>query len=751
MLQNMPLKLLLLLLLPFLLLPVNFDTGWSLTAVTLLLCSRWLHNPGLHIIQVYMDHIGWALWFVGGSSLVRTLPLPLSVQTTLPARQCFQLLGSPGGCTRWTSPCGCREPLQRMRAPGAESSSSPKPARTPLPRLRPREARCDEERCGGKKKAASARQPAAKKARPQPKLHPWTSMVSLDQVVIRPRRTGEHEGRHDAKAAAIDDEEDSSTEDVRVCTTPVVTTDAPIPATGARRDGRAKIRFKPRPVPPNMEAKTRGRSPGNPSGGLTATGAKAKQKARQHKIRGSLRECLRIGTRTKATSEARLSHGKQRAPRSAGRSKECASAHYALIPPASKQAPTHARLDMEAVAVLEPTDWTVVTEQNLPTTIGETPAATTDDMQSTRSQETKEALLRWQREQFVQRAELARMQAAMRDVSHPNAESCDTSAYMGLPALPHILQCIRLPLLQALSSLFAYVEVAFWTAHESAHVCWTIAVHSQLMLAFRSRGWCWLLSTQPLPYSACHRLTLMHGVCHIVPYRLRLCTYMLSRRILIVMRLCVGILLVWWRALFGTCLCGLRCRRWTIQTRWFGQSPHQHRDTKQQIPICRCDTKHPHPHVTSSCPGLNPRGDRTRPTRLHWQLLYMLLLQSCISPVTGVRVGSEPTALPGAQNGRLDNEVTFCAKPSGNLNFSGPYLGAVRKRAYKRACDRAAIRGGTYYRGTWHTARALQAMRVQPWNAAQGAITTRTSARAQPASRACAVVECRRPEPCYVR
>ena len=740
------------------LVPYCSDAAVALTA-QVYASRRWMHNPGLHIIQVYMDRIRWALWCVGGSGLVMPLPLPLSVQTTLPARQCFQLLGSPGGCTRWTSPCSsadlkcspqplvatvasgnakaapaqvclcdafdrdteaaivpvtrwlmlhvatysglcsvlmpwlysahaisyrlmpsplagagafvqvsaycttgrgsgvaymciwyvpattlyrtpvyqycsvsslrcdmptprtgrsplprrrpprdceegevdplCREPLRRMRAQGAESPSLAQPARTPLPRLRPRATRSGEERCKGEKPAASARQPAAKKARPQPKLHPWTSMTPLDRVVIRPRRTGDRAGRQDAKDPATSDEEDSSsTEDIRVCATPVVPIDTPTSATGARLVGRAKIRFKPRPVPPSKEAKIRGNRPGTSGEGLTATGARAKQKARQRKIRGSLRECLRIGARTNAKSKAMPSKGKTRASRTeTSTSARSGQAPNALIPPASKQAPTHARSDMEAVAVLEPTDWTVVTDQPLPTDVVETSTTTADATPCSRSQETKEALLRWQREQFVQRAELARMQATMQNESHPNAESCDTSVYMGLPASPHVLRCFRLPLIQALS-LFTYVEAAFWSAHETAHVCWTIAVHSQLMLAFRSKGWCWLLSTRPLPYSVCNQLTLMHGVYHIVPYRLRLCTYMLSRRILIIMRLCVGILLVWWRALFGTCLCGLRCKRWTVQARRLRRSPHQRCDTKLQIPIRRSEIPPPPPRHT---------------------------------------------------------------------------------------------------------------------------------------------------------
>ena len=137
-------------------------------------------------------------------------------------------------------------------------------------------------------------------------------------------------------------------------------------------------------------AKMRGGRTATSGEGLTATGACAKQKARQRKIRGSLRECLRIGARTNAKSKAMPSKGKPRAPRTkTSTSARSGQAQAALIPPASKQAPTHARLDMEAVAVLVPTDWTVVTEQPLPTDVVETSQTTAATTPSLRSQETR--------------------------------------------------------------------------------------------------------------------------------------------------------------------------------------------------------------------------------------------------------------------------------------------------------------------------------------------------------------------------
>ena len=138
------------------------------------------------------------------------------------------------------------------------------------------------------------------------------------------------------------------------------------------------------------------------------------------------------------------------------------------------------------------------------------------------------------------------------------------------------------------------------------------------------------------------------------------------------------------------------------------------------------------PVQVQSCPGLNSRDDGSTSPRYLRRLFMMILLQRHIFPVIGVRVDSVPTALSGAQSGpqhllrQANTAVSGCAKPSGSLDFSGPYLGAVRKRAYKRACDRASLRGGTYYRGRWHTACSLQAMRVQPQQAPNTSTTCRT-------------------------
>ena len=146
----------------------------------------------------------------------------------------------------------------------------------------------------------------------------------------------------------------------------------------------------------------------------------------------------------------------------------------------------------------------------------------------------------------------------------------------------------------------------------------------------------------------------------------------------------------------------------------------------------RCERDPRRPAYEQSRPGLKSRGGGSTSPSHFRRFLVTMLLQCNILPVIGVRVDSVPKALSGAQSGpqhllrQANTAVPGCAKPSGSLDFSGPYLGAVRKRAYKRACDRASLRGGTYYRGRWHTACSLQATRVQPQQAPHIGTASRT-------------------------
>ena len=238
------------------------------------------------------------------------------------------------------------------------------------------------------------------------------------------------------------------------------------------------------------------------------------------------------------------------------------------------------------------------------------------DAASQRSQETKEALLRWQREQFTQRAELAKMQALAQDTSHPNEEPRNTSAYMGLPASVHVFVCTYLPLGCDLP-LFVFVETALWSALGTAHACWHCCTCLKHLADSRSWEWRRLLPPRPTPYPTCHDMFKAPGVYCIAPYRMHLRTCLTRRGALIVIRLCVGLLLLLWSALLGACLCGLS-DVWnvvriqypsTTQTRQCWQPPNFCCNDHTRLPV-RKNTR-TNPHTTRSCPGLNPRGDRT--------------------------------------------------------------------------------------------------------------------------------------------
>ena len=72
----------------------------------------------------------------------------------------------------------------------------------------------------------------------------------------------------------------------------------------------------------------------------------------------------------------------------------------------------------------KPSDWTVVTDEPVPPSSEVSDAATTEgevqaSSSSTRSRETRAALIHWQREQFAQRVELIKARAMA--LSHRHA------------------------------------------------------------------------------------------------------------------------------------------------------------------------------------------------------------------------------------------------------------------------------------------------------------------------------------------
>ena len=68
--------------------------------------------------------------------------------------------------------------------------------------------------------------------------------------------------------------------------------------------------------------------------------------------------------------------------------------------------------------------------------------------------------------------------------------------------------------------------------------------------------------------------------------------------------------------------------------------------------------------------------------------------------MTDLRVGQSTKHCPGARG----------AKPCGGMIFN---ISSARKRAFRRARQRAAVHGQTVYRGRLHSAASLQALTVQ--------------------------------------
>ena len=125
------------------------------------------------------------------------------------------------------------------------------------------------------------------------------------------------------------------------------------------------------------------------------------------------------------------------------------------IPPATKQpdaAGHYSRLGKDAITTGDSSEWTVVTDEAIPTDVdvGNAPVEVTPSRAAEvdaplRSQETKEALLKWQREQFIQRAELTRALAQAQ--LHHIDESRNAASYMGLVSVLasiHATECSTL-------------------------------------------------------------------------------------------------------------------------------------------------------------------------------------------------------------------------------------------------------------------------------------------------------------------
>ena len=120
-----------------------------------------------------------------------------------------------------------------------------------------------------------------------------------------------------------------------------------------------------------------------------------------------------------------------------------------------------------------------------------------------------------------------------------------------------------------------------------------------------------------------------------------------------------------------------------------------------------------HPQSCESRLGPKSEGDRRfrlfQPGRI---LRFMLLLCLQFAPVTGVRVAASPMGAAEAAPPRtLPTSDDYAAKQHGyQISRHGDVRTRVGKRSFRRACARAqrSQQGGTWYRGRWLTARALQ-------------------------------------------
>ena len=217
-------------------------------------------------------------------------PLPRRRKTGEALDSTADGVGSSGGT-------GLREPLPRLRGRSlVDDDTCSAPSRSPLPRLR---AQTTSTTAGSSTDGASPSKKPRQKSRPQPKrtqpqLHPPTRAVDLNKVHIikqpdEPTKTSRTYA-DEFDETSDEDKVDGARADVEVEASP----SAADPTLGAYR--AAKPKFRPRPVPPKgsqqaRDLKTR----------ATLEIRKATSKAKQRKIRGSLRECLRLQPSTRST------------------------------------------------------------------------------------------------------------------------------------------------------------------------------------------------------------------------------------------------------------------------------------------------------------------------------------------------------------------------------------------------------------------------------------------------------------------
>ena len=109
------------------------------------------------------------------------------------------------------------------------------------------------------------------------------------------------------------------------------------------------------------------------------------------------------------------------------------------------------------------------------------------------------------------------------------------------------------------------------------------------------------------------------------------------------------------------------------------------------------------PRSTMECTRSGPKSGvryRTASTRKFPYMLPILMLLLCLQQADGVKVGVDSTAIPGASAKHCGGTVNM----PGSDAQAGPPATVIKKRAYRRALNRALQNGSTRYRGRIMTA-----------------------------------------------
>ena len=127
------------------------------------------------------------------------------------------------------------------------------------------------------------------------------------------------------------------------------------------------------------------------------------------------------------------------------------------------------------------------------------------------------------------------------------------------------------------------------------------------------------------------------------------------------------------------------------------------------------------PCSTLECTRSGPKSGvryRTASTRKFPYMLPILMLLLCLQQADGVKVGVDSTVIPGASAKHCGGTVNM----PGSDAQAGPHATVIKKKAYRRALNRALQNGSTRYRGrimtaaqaSWYSPPRLVPQRSEP-------------------------------------